>query len=252
MLASLKSELRKIWTVRSTYFILIFAVLLIGLFAFWSEGIKAGSNSVAVTDSHKLANLFAASIANLALFGALVGILSFTHEYRYNTIMYTLTNNKSRTRSWFAKLLAVTMFSLLFTVFVSLLAVGAMYLGLAFKGLTLVHQIFPLSLLWRVVFVGWGFSMFGFILAAIIRQQVGAMAAFFLIPSLGEQLLSLLLKHHSVYLPFTALMRVTTSEPASADSRYALSPGKAALVVSAYLVGGWIISWYLFLRRDAN
>jgi len=128
-----------------------------------------------------------------------------------------------------------------------------MYLGLALKGFTLVHQVFPLSLLWQAVFVGWGFSMFGFILAAIIRQQVGAMAAFFLIPALGEQLLSLLLKDNRIYLPFTALQQVTL--PANAgitDPRQALSPGKAALVVCAYLAVGWFVAWYLYLKRDAN
>ena len=88
------------------------------------------------------------------------------------------------------------------------------------------------------------------VLAAIIRQQVGAIAAFFLIPALGEQLLSLLLKDNRIYLPFTALTQVTM--PESAGVQNALSPGKAAFVVVLYIVVGWLVAWYLFLRRDAN
>jgi ABC-type transport system involved in multi-copper enzyme maturation permease subunit len=251
MLASLKSELRKIRTIRSTYVILAFAVLLIILFAFWTEGIKAGSNSAPVQDQFKLASLFINAITNLGVFGALVGILSLTHEYRYNTIMYTLTSAKSRTRSLFAKVAAVSLFSIFFTVFVGVLAIGAMYLGLAVKGLTLGHQTFDLNLLWHALLVGWGYSMFGLIIATFIRHQAGTIAAFFLIPGLVEQLAGLLLKDNRAYLPFMALSQVG-AQPGMTRSDFILSPGKAACVVLIYVIVGWLVAWYLFLRRDAN
>jgi hypothetical protein len=38
----------------------------------------------------------------------------------------------------------------------------------------------------------------------------------------------------------------------SGEEGLTFGAGKAALVFSIYLVIGWIIAWYLFLRRDAN
>jgi len=251
MLGSLKSELRKIWTIRSTYVVLAFAVIIISLFAFYSEGMRAGYDSVPADNAFKLANLLSAAITNLGMFGALVGILSFTHEYRYNTIMYTLTTSKSRTRSLLAKVAAVSIFSVFFTAFVTLLAFAAMYIGLAVKGLTLGPQTFDLNLLWQVLLVGWGYSMFGLVIAAFIRHQAGAIAAFFLVPALVEQLAGLLLKDNRAYLPFMALSQ-TAPPQGMTSSDLILSPGKAALVVLAYVAASWLIAWYLFLRRDAN
>ncbi len=251
MLGALKSELRKIWSIRSTYIVLLFAVVIIGFFAFWAEGVKAGQDSAPADSAFKVANLVSNAIVNLGMFGALVGILSFTHEYRYNTIMYTLTASKSRTRALRAKVAAVGIFSVFFTVFVAVLAVGAMYLGLAIKGLTLGPQTFDLDVLWQALLVGWGYSMFGLIIAAFIRHQAGAIAAFFLVSGLVEQLAGILLKEDRAYLPFMALSQVAA--PAGMTrSDFILSPGKAASVVLIYVVAGWIIAWYLFLRRDAN
>lgn len=255
MIASLKSELRKIYTVRSTYFIILFSLALMLFFAFYTEGMKAGDSSKAVTDPTKLAGLIRDAVTNLAAIGAFVGILSITHEYRYNTIMHTLTASRSRTKTLFAKIVAVSIFAAFYTVFAAAGAVALMYIGLAVKGFSLATQTIPADLWWQVLFIGWGFSMLGLLLAALIRQQVGALAAFFILPGLGEALLGLLLKQNSKYLPFSALQQVTggpTNGPVEELANRMLSHGDAALVVMVYLVVGWIVAWILFLRRDAN
>ncbi|HSX44167.1 MAG TPA: ABC transporter permease [Candidatus Saccharimonadales bacterium] len=250
MIASLKSELQKIWTVRSTYLILLFSFGLMCIFAFWIEGVKAGESSKAITDPTKLASLISDAITNLAFWGGLVGILSATHEYRYNTIMYTLTSSRSRTKTLFAKVFAVAIFAVVFTVFVAVMAPIMMYLGLAVKGFSLTHQVIPTDLWWRVLFEGWGMSMLGLLLAILIRVQVGAIAAFFVIPVAIEPLAGLLLKENRAYLPFLALQQVTGLM--GSDLHHVLSHSKAAMVVCAYLVVGWIVAWILFLKRDAS
>jgi ABC-2 type transport system permease protein len=249
MIASLKAELRKIWTVRSTYIILLFSIVLMGFFAFWTEGIKAGDSGKAVTDPYKLATLIRDAVSNLAFFGGLAGILSMANEYRYNTIMYTLAASRSRSQTLLAKVVAITIFSVLFTLFVPLFATMLMYLGLGIKGLSLTHQIIPGDLIWRVLFVGWSYGMLGLLLAALIRQQVGAIAAYFVLPGIVEQLIGLLLKDNKIYLPFAALQQVTTTE--GIHSLHFLSHAKAAAVFSIYLIVGWAVAWILFLRRDA-
>jgi ABC-2 type transport system permease protein len=249
MIAYFKSELRKLYTVRSTYVILLFSFVLMLIFAFWIEGIKAGNPGKAVTDSHKLASIFLDAITNLAFWGGIVGILSVTHEYRYNTIMYTLTSSRSRSQTLLAKVAAISLFALFFAVFVSVFAVALMYIGLAIKGVSLSHQVLSPDIIWRVLFVSWGYSMLGALLAVIIRHQVGAIAAFFVMPVFLEQLLGLLLKDNRIYLPFNALSQVT--QPQGMELHKVLSHGRAALVFGIYLAIAWIVAWYLFLRRDA-
>jgi ABC-2 type transport system permease protein len=248
MINSLKAELRKIYTVRSTYGILAFCFVIMCVFAFWVEGYKAGDGSRTVTDVHKIAFLVRDAVGNLAFFGGLVGILAMAYEYRYNTIMYTLTASKSRLRILISKVFAVSIFSVFFTLFVTIMVLILMFIGISIKGPSLSHQEFPLDIIWRALFTSWGYAMAGLLLASLIRQQVGAIAAFFAIPIFIEQLAGLALKDNRIYLPFTALSQVTVTN----GLKNVLSPGKAALVFGTYLIVGWIIAWYLFLKRDAN
>jgi ABC-2 type transport system permease protein len=248
MINSLKAELRKIYTVRATYGVLLFCLAVMCIFAFWVEGYKAGDGSRAVTDVHKIAFLIRDAVGNLAFFGGLVGILAMAYEYRYNTIMYTLTASKSRLRILISKVFAVSIFSVFFTLFVTIMVLILMFIGISIKGLSLSHQEFPLDIIWRALFTSWGYAMAGLLLASLIRQQVGAIAAFFAIPIFIEQLAGLALKDNRIYLPFTALSQVTVTN----GLKNVLSPGKAALVFGTYLIVGWIIAWYLFLKRDAN
>lgn len=255
MIASLKSELRKIWTVRSTYVVLLFSIAIISFFAFYIEGFKAGDGSRAATDPGKLVGLIRDAISTLAVFGGLVGILSMTHEYRYNTISYTLTSAKSRSISFISKVLAISIFAIFFTALVTALAVGAMYIGLALKGLTLSPQVFDVTVVLKALFYGWAMSMYGLLLAAVIRQQVGTIVAYFLIQMLGEGIIGIFLKDNQAYLPFRALSQVlqpVVQEKGEEVHRIILSQNGAVLLVCGYIVVGWIIAWALYLRRDAN
>lgn len=252
MMDSLKSEVRKLYTVRSTYAILLFSFVLMMIFAFWIEGIKTGVNGAPVSDAHKLSTLLLDAITNLAFWGGIVGLLSATQEYRYNTIMHTLTLSRSRSQTFLAKIVAVSLFAVIFAVYVTVFAGGLMYLGLAIKGLSLTHQILPVDLIWRILFVSWGYSMVGLLLGTIIRHQIGSVAAFFVLPSLFESLAGLLLKDNRVYLPFTALQQVSHLEGGDLSKLRLLSHGRAAFVFSIYLVAVWAIAWVLFLRRDAS
>jgi ABC-type transport system involved in multi-copper enzyme maturation permease subunit len=248
MLSAIKAELRKLYTVRSTYVLFILSVALAVLFAFWIEGYKADAPSL--LNAGKLASEVTSAISATAVFAALAGVLLVTHEYRYNTIMYTLTSTRSRTQVLLAKIIAVSIYAIIFTIAIGAISPILTSLGIHLRGTHLVAQSIPYaSLLARGVFFGWGFSMLALLIATIIRVQVGAIAALFLIPGTAEALLGLLLKKNTVYLPFTALNGALEH-----SSQYAanLSYYRSGLVALAYIVGGWVIAWILFLRRDAN
>ena len=248
MMATIKAEFRKLLTVRSTYIVTALALALVIFFAFYIEGFRA--EHAAVLSPHFLADQVTGAINAVAVFGAIIAVLLLTHEYRYNTIMYTLTASNSRSKVLFAKILAVTVYAVIFTVIVAVLSPVMAYLGTQAHGLHLAHQTFSYGhLAWETLFYGWGEAMAGLLIATLTRNQVGTVVALFIVPGIVEQLLSLLLKKDAVYLPFTALSQVVNQNAMGGGS---LTPGKAAGVFALYLVGGWVIAWILFLRRDAN
>lgn len=249
MIPSIKSESRKILSIRSTYVILLLGVALNILFAFYVTGWQLDAESL--QSANFMASQVVSSVSALGLFGALVGILLVTHEYRYNTIMYTLTANKSRTQVLLAKLVTATVFAVVFTAFFAVLSPLLSLLAINIRNLELGPQSFDVwNIAWRSLMAGWAYVIYGIILALIIRVQVGAIAALFLIPTV-EPLIGLVLKQKQAYLPFMALNNLITvggQEGPGSSIPYQ----RAAIAVGAYVAVGLIVSWILFLRRDAN
>jgi len=253
MLASLRAESRKLLTVRSTYCITGFVTILVILIAFFLEGWRL--NAASLHDPTQLASDVTGALT-LTIFGAIVAILLVTHEYRYNTIMYTLTSSNRRSKVLVSKFIVTSLYAVSLTVLVGVLSPLMAYLGVHAHGHVLVPQTLHYSsLVWRSLFFGWGYGMAGFLLALLTRNQVASIVSLFLIPTLAEQLLGeLLLKHNSIYMPFTALNQVLSgpSSPSSSPMSSAFSPAKAAGIYCVYLVVGGIIAWILFYKRDAN
>jgi ABC-type transport system involved in multi-copper enzyme maturation permease subunit len=243
MINAIKAEFRKLLTVRSTYVIVVIGLLLELIFAFWVNGYKASPE--AVRNQFFLSEQVSGAVLAVSLLGALVGILLMTHEYRYNTIMYTLTLTNSRSKALLAKVIAVSVFAITFTVIMAVMSPLLAYLGAQLAGLELGSQtIYYSSLIWRTLFFGWAYVMVGLLFATLIRSQVGTIVAIFLLPGIIEELLTLVLKEDSKYLPFRSLAAVLENG--------AISHEKGALLFCAYLLGGWLVAWLLFLRRDAN
>lgn len=244
MLAAIKSEFRKLLSIRSTYIITALAVLLVIFFAFYVEGLRA--NAAAGSNPGLLASETINAIGAVGTLGCLVGVLLLTHEYRYNTIMYTLTASRSRTNTFLAKIIVISIFSVIFSIVMAGLAPMLTWLGMHLHGVMLVPQSYPFAdLLWRTAFSGWGFAMLGLLFSFLLRHQVGAIAALFLFPATVEPLLGLLLKGNAKYLPYNLLNAVN-------DNMNNMSHGHAALLFACYLLVGYLVAWQLFLRRDAN
>lgn len=253
MINTVKAEFRKLLSVRSTYIITILVIVAVSLIAFFLEGWNL--KAAALQDPTQLAGDVTGAL-KITVFGAIVAILLMTHEYRYNTIMYTLTDSRSRSRVLIAKFITVSAYALFLAVLIGVLSPVMSYLGVHAHGNVLAPQTLHYGdLIWRSLFYGWAYGMFGLLLALLTRNQVASIVALFLIPDLVEQLLGfLLLKHNAVYMPFNALAQVISGPSADTGMPISstLSSGRAALVVCVYLVVGWLAAWILFLRRDAN
>jgi hypothetical protein len=250
MLTNLRSEFRKLLTVRSTYFVLLVALALEFLVFWLAKGYKINlaREGSALHSSHFLASQILVSTNVIGLLATIVVVLFVTHEYRYNTIMYTLTASKNRNRVFFSKLIVVSVFSLVFSAIFATIAPLLTKWGLAAHHITLVHQTFNFrSVVWRTLVTSWGGAMLVAMIALIIRNQVGAFAVALLLPTVIEGLLSQWLNNNSVYLPFSSL-GVLTSPSAPSN----LSFAHAALVGLAWIVGSGIVAWTLFQTRNAN
>ncbi len=249
MITNLKAEFRKVFSVRSTYVILAFVFILEIIFAFYSSGWRIDAYDL--HNPNTLANDITMAVSAVSIFVALIAALLMTHEYRYNTIMYSLTLSKSRTRVLVAKILVISAIAVVFTIVVGALSPLLSVLGAHANHLKFAPQTLHYgTLLWRSLFFGWGYAMAGLLIAALIRNQIGAIVTLFIAPDTIEGLLSIALKKDTVYLPFSALHTVIGQ--GMGDYLHAITPLHAAEVFMVYLVLGWIIAWILFVRRDAN
>jgi ABC-type transport system involved in multi-copper enzyme maturation permease subunit len=248
----LKSEFRKLLTVRSTYIITALVLILVMFVSFYAQGWRL-SNASLHDPTQLSGDVFGA--LTTTLFGAVIAILLMTHEYRYNTITYTLTASRSRSTVLLAKIIVVSCYSLLLAALIGVLSPLMSYLGVALHGETLVPQFLNYGdLAWRSLFFGWGYGMAGLLLAVLTRNQVASIVALFVIPDLVEQLLGLLLKQNIIYLPFSSLdqvIRAGTTDSVGGQM-VTLSAQRAAINYCAYLIVGWAIAWFLFLKRDAS
>lgn len=248
MIAELKAELRKLFTVRSTYYFIGFVLVLVLVLAFYASGWRI--DKLDLLNPNTLYNDAAGTINFISIFPALIAILLVTHEYRYNTIMYTLTLSNNRNKVLLSKILVMSGFAIVFALIFAFLSPLVSVLGVHAHHLKLVPQTWHYGrLVWHCLFYVWGYTMAGLVLGVLIRNQVGALVALLIGPDTIEGLLSLLLKKKVVYLPFSSLHEVIGM---GENFNKTISPLKGAFIFCCYLIVAWAVAWVLFLQRDTN
>lgn len=245
--AYIKSEFLKLFTIKSTYIILLISLLVNFLFSFYVAGWRL--DPLSILSPTLLQGQVTSAVSSFGVFIGLIAILQVTHEYRYGTVIYTLTSSRSRLKSLVAKYFVVAVFAVVSSAIYGFLSPVLTLLATELRGLEMAPQDFNyFSLLWRTSLLGLAFSTFAFTFSVIIRNQVGAIALMFLMPSMIEPLLGLLLKSNVIYLPYNAANILLGFISSDVSASYA----KGAVIIAAYIIAGWIISAFLFVRRDAN
>lgn len=308
MLSQLKSEFRKLFSVRSTYILVVLALVLTVLFAYF--GTSASTYEEAVCDSsgkvlysrdytderlenaspeelcegmvsyntktsndlpkERLLYSLQESLPLTVTFVSIVLILLVAHEFRYNTISYTLTTSNSRSKVLAAKLLI----GILFTIATTLLTVGVtlatVYTAVSLKDLNLPPQDYNwMYVLGRHMVYALGTALLGMGVAVLLRSLVASIAAVFVLPII-DGIVGLLLMAREIeptkILPFSALERFgnvaadmipgTSADTAvrfgGMDASSQATVLGSLVVFGAYFIALWIITWILFLKRDAN
>lgn len=247
MISVLKGEFRKLLTVRSTYVIVIICLVLVALFAGFGDGFRGSAQTL--QNPGLLMSESVSAIVFVGMVLAFAGLLLFGHEYRYNTIMHTLTINNRRTKVLLAKVVVISVFTLVTSLLMTFWSPLCTIIGAHLHGHHIAAQHFDYwTTIWRCLFVGWGYAMYAFILLAVIRNQVGSIVTYLLIPLIGENILGHIFQNTQQYYPFSSLQAVVQPEAMPVH----VTSGHEALITLAYIVGGWIVAWFLFLKRDAN
>lgn len=241
----IKAEFRKLVSIRSTYVIAALAGLVaVGIVSFYVYGYK--DVALATRTPNALSFLLLATTAIIGLFCSFIAILSVGHEYRYSTILYTFTNTASRTKVFFTKWLMVLVVAYYIAALLLVLCGVAFYLGQGLAGAQPMAQTLPgWDFVWRALVAVTAFVSLAFMITAIVRNVVAAIALVLVIPTTIEPILTLLLKDNVQYLPYTAIGNLT-AETTRVSSTTSL------LVLGAYIAGLALVSYGLFLRRDAN
>ena len=245
MMSALRSEFRKLITLRSTYVILGLGLLLVILMDGWVNGYK----HLEGVGSGFLARIITSTIQGTSFLLGLLILLQITQEYRHNTIYHTLTLIRRRKTVVFAKAIVASLTMLAGAGVFILVGVACGVAGLAASGEALGAQ----SITWGdIVAKGamyiWGAGMFALILGLLLRNQVSAIVMYLFGVNIAEQLLSLLLKSNAGYLPFRALEGVIVQP----NIPGLFSSEKSMVIVLAWIVAGGAAAWFFFERRDAN
>jgi ABC-type transport system involved in multi-copper enzyme maturation permease subunit len=244
MMAALYAEFRKFTTVRSTYVISLLSLLLGSFIAYWGMGYKGGPifQETAARD----AIFFIMSI--VGLFIGVAAILLVCHEYRYNTIGYTLASSNNRLKVLAAKLTVTAGYGILMAIITAVAAAGLMMLGAHVHGYHLPAQSLDMfDIAWKIIAYMVGATWFGLTLGFLSRSVVFAIVGYFLLPSI-EPLLHALAKISNNYLPMAAHDQIITTQTAAGQYTPLASLG----VFGLYILAGIVASTIVFLRRDAN
>ncbi len=244
MRRQIASELWKLTTTRSAAWLLagLLAITAIGTIATVGDAGLARRMSLPLQRQPFL--LF--PLTTTTLFTVILGIRSFTDEFRHGSVVPTLLAAPDRRRVLGAKLVAVGAASTVYAVaaFGVSLAVGAG--GLLLKGGDVAWSAVPLaemtgrlivaSALWSAIGVGIGLA---------VRQQVTAIVGTLLWSLIAEGALATLAPDLARYLPGSA-----SSAIVGVNAGSLLAPGIAVAVLAGWAAVASLAGDRLMRRRD--
>jgi ABC-2 type transport system permease protein len=241
MLHSLRAEFRKLCTIRSTYILFALAVSLMAAIALYYATYK--SRVVPLTE------VLHSSISLGVLFCCFTVALLMAHEYRYNTIVHTLTTNARRGRVLLAKILTAIVFGAAYSITLMTVTAGSYMLFRVLRGTDLPplgDSFLPVAGMLLLYYIG--YALVGLIIATLVRSIVATIGIVFSMSFIVEPLLGLMiLRESGKYLPFASLDAMVSSAHS-----FSLTSGNALAMSGVYIGIGLFISWALFRLRDAN
>jgi ABC-2 type transport system permease protein len=237
------SEFRKLATTRSIYAMLAGLAVIVGL------GVVAivtdtGAGDLAVPLERQA--FLHVSLTIAPLFGLLLGLRSFTDEFRYGSIVPTLLASPDRRRVLGAKLVATAGGGIALTLAATAVSIAIGVPLLLAKGVEIawsapamaefVGRLIGATVLWTAIGVGLGLA---------VKHQVAAIAGALVWLLAAEGIFSGLVPNIAKYFPGAAGFAIVGINPADL-----LTPGLGALLLGSYAAVAVGIGAVLMQRRD--
>jgi ABC-2 type transport system permease protein len=237
------SEVRKMASTRSIYAMLAGLIVIVGLGVVATTTDGEPRSLLAPLEHQVFLNV---SLTIAPLFGLLLGLRSFTDEFRFGSIVPTLLASPVRRRVLGAKLfatagggvaLSLAAVAISIAVGVPILVVKGMEITWWTGALALVvGRLVAATVLWTALGVGLGLA---------IKHQVAAIAGTLVWILAAEGLLSGLVPNIAKYFPGAAGFAVVGINPTEL-----LTPALGALLLSAYSAVAVVAGAVLMQRRD--
>ena len=243
MKRQIASEIRKLTTTRSVYAMLAGLIVIVGL------------GVVATTTDGRPGSLLAplehqvflhVSLTIAPLFGLLLGLRSFTDEFRYGSIVPTLLASPVRRRVLGAKLVAtagggvalsLAAMAVTFLIGVPILVIKGIEITWSTGAmLEIVGRLVVATVLWTAIGVGLGLA---------VKHQVAAIAGTLVWLLAAEGILSGLVPDVAKYFPGAAGFATV-----GINSAELLTPALGAMLLGAYALVAVTTGAVLMQRRD--
>jgi ABC-type transport system involved in multi-copper enzyme maturation permease subunit len=238
------SEIRKLTSTRSAYWLLAGLVLVV---AFGTASVVGADQMTTDLDAPLQRQpflLFPMTVTTV--FTMILGIRSFTDEFRHGSIVPTLLASPDRRRVLGAKLVAVAGASVVYAVAAFGIAIAAGAIGLAIQGGDLAWSTGALaamggslivaSVLWAAIGLGVGLA---------VRHQVAAIVGMFLWSLVIEGAFGAFVPDVAKYLPDAAGSAIVGVNAANL-----LAPGIAVAVLAGWTAVVIVVGDRLIQRRD--
>lgn len=230
----LAAELRKLWTVRTTWAITVVGWGLVALSAGTLVLEDRVTGRFTGTDPQVAAAI--EQIAANSVIVLVVAVLLVTTEFRHGTIGRTLQLEPSRTRVLAAKLGGGVVYGLAFFA-TGLVVVGLLLLAAPGGGPALGEQ--ALRTLWEGPAAFALTALLAVSVGALLRSQVLALTLALLWHFVLESAIALLLPDVGRWLPFQALDAVFVSDEAMAAGQAPLTPLDPPVALAVFL--GYVV-----------
>jgi ABC-2 type transport system permease protein len=237
------SEFRKLTTTRSIYAMLAGLIVIVGL------GVVATTTdgepgSLLAPLEHQV--FFNVSLTIAPLFGLLLGLRSFTDEFRYGSILPTLLASPVRRRVLGAKLVATAGGGVVLPLAAVAISIAVGVPILVIKGIDvmwspgalamIVGRLVAATVLWTAIGVGLGLA---------VKHQVAAIAGTLVWLLAAEGILSGLVPNVAKYFPGAAGFAIVGINPAEL-----LTPILGAALLGGYALVAVATGAILMQRRD--
>lgn len=237
------SEFRKLATTRSIYAMLAGLAVIVGLGVVAIVTDTGAGDLAAPLERQAFLHL---SLTIAPLFGLLLGLRSFTDEFRHGSIVPTLLASPDRRRVLGAKLVATAGGGIALTLAATAVSIAIGVPLLVAKGVEVtwaatamaevVGRLVGATVLWTAIGVGLGLA---------VKHQVAAIAGALVWLLAAEGIFSGLVPNIAKYFPGAAGFAIVGINPADL-----LTPGLGAVLLGSYAAVALGVGAVLMQRRD--